>query len=213
MTTMYTNYQTNFPAVQSQPSVATDSKYNDDSIYSTTPFGGASVFSPSRTAMEQATPRDNNVRFEFPPELTSVSSSDSYSSDEKQIVPYVAQRTSPSKSTLELSSPRSTNSLSTAASRIRVPRSNNPHGADSVHPKKKLMKKQRKRRTAAGSVGGMVVGGLVLGPVGVVAGAAAGGAVANRICKARERKAQRKYEQRNFQEAATRSIVHHGAFA
>jgi len=29
---------------------------------------------------------------------------------------------------------------------IHVPRSNNPFGADAIHPKKKIMKKQRKRR-------------------------------------------------------------------
>ena len=75
------------------------------------------------------------------------------------------------------------------------------------------MKKQRKHRTAAGTVGGMVVGGLVLGPVGVIVGGAAGGVATNRLHKAGERHLQRKYEKQCFQKAATKSRVHHGAFA
>jgi hypothetical protein len=207
---MYTNYQ-----VRSLHKADTNSNYNDDSIYSTTPFGaGSSFFSPSVTAQQKMTPCENNVHFEFPPELRSSSSSESSSSDELQSVPFVAQRTSPKAASSQIS-PMSTTSLSTtlSASRVQVPRSTNPYGADSIHPKKNTMKKQRKRRTAAGTVGGMVLGGLVLGPAGVVAGAAAGGVAANRICKARERRAQRKYEQANFQKAADRSDVHNGAFA
>lgn len=75
------------------------------------------------------------------------------------------------------------------------------------------MKKQRKRKTAAGAVGGMVVGGLALGPAGVFLGAAAGAVATNKICKARERRAQRKYEQENFQQGAEQSNVHRATFA
>lgn len=96
---------------------------------------------------------------------------------------------------------------------LRVPRSANPCGSDAVHPQKQVMKKQRKQKTAAGAVSGMVVGGLTLGPVGVFVGAAAGAVATNKICKARERRAQRKYEQSNFQHDAAQSNIHLATFA
>lgn len=154
------------------------------------------------------------------PDLLSISSLDSFSSSDESALFSTGQRTPPRMSAFSHeSSPQQatmTTTLTvlpgrfTAIRKIRVPRSTNPHGADAVLPEKKTLKKQRKRRMAAGTVGGMVVGGLVLGPGGVFVGAAVGGVAANKICKTRERRAQRKYEQENFQSAASRSLVHHG---
>jgi hypothetical protein len=96
---------------------------------------------------------------------------------------------------------------------LRGARSANPCGSDAVHPQKQVMKKQRKQKTAAGAVSGMVVGGLTLGPVGVFVGAAAGAVATNKICKARERRAQRKYEQSNFQHGTAQSNIHLATFA
>jgi hypothetical protein len=95
---------------------------------------------------------------------------------------------------------------------LRIPQSSNPCGADAVHPQKQTMKKQRKRKTAAGAVGGMLVGGLTLGPVGVFVGGAVGAVATNKLCKIRERRAQRRFEQRSFQQAATNSNIHLAAF-
>jgi hypothetical protein len=199
--TMYNNYQLSSPA-QYSSGKSQQIDLLDDSIYSTTPFGGGSVLSPSVTARESMTPRKQNVHFDFPPELCTASSSESSTSGDELAF---AQPTK----LVAAPTPRSSESFTSMVSYnnnsnlIRVPRSNNPHGADAVHPKKKTMKKQRKRRTAAGAVAGMAVGGLVLGPVGVFVGGAAGGVAANKIHKCRERRAQRKYEQKSFQQAAT----------
>ncbi len=176
-------------------------------------------------------PSNSEVRFAFPPDLVSASSFDSSSTAEDQrrnkneqsqehstaLVPYYAKPDQPEKITSTLSRSVCASSTTFATTPlhklIRVSRSNNPFGADAIHPKKKSMKKQRKRKTAAGAIGGMVVGGLALGPAGVFFGAAAGAVATNKICKARERRAQRKYEQENFQQAADQSNVHRATFA
>jgi hypothetical protein len=210
-TTMYNKYQ--LPPAQYSSGGSQRTDLLDDSIYSTTPFGGGSVFSPSVTALEAMTPREQNFLFDFPPELQSASSSESSTSGDKVAF---AQ---PTKKLVAAATPRSSKATSMMVPYnhsilIRVPRSNNPHGADAVHPKKKNMKKERKRRTAAGAVAGMAVGGLILGPAGVFVGGAAGGMAANKIHKCRERRAQRKYEQTCFQQAATRSkTAQAGTFA
>merc|ERR1719223_191022 len=45
----------------------------------------------------------------------------------------------------------------------------------SIHPSKKQMRKQRKVKTAAGAIGGVILGTLIAGPVGLVLGAPIGG--------------------------------------
>jgi hypothetical protein len=222
-TATYTNYQITSPRSQYT---------NDDllDIYSTTPFGGASSCT-SRPSM-MTTPQNNMLPspssnqkacyFEFPSELTACSSESSYSD---ALVPYYEPSQEQQAMTIcrtpkssAVSPPNSlqSNALSSVDSynsQISVPESQNILGTDSVHPKKKTMKKQRKRRTAGGAVGGAVMGGLVLGPVGFVLGGAAGGVATNKLCKARDRRRQRKHEQDNFQQAANRSAVHSAAFA
>jgi len=94
-----------------------------------------------------------------------------------------------------------------------APRSLSPYGIQSVHPQKLTMKRQRKQKTAAGALGGMVVGSLTLGPVGVLVGAAAGAVASNKFCKVRERQAQRRYEQNSFHHGADQSDIHHAFFA
>ena len=79
---------------------------------------------------------------------------------------------------------------------------------DDVHPGKQRMKKQRKRKTAAGTIGGMLVGGVALGPVGVIAGALWGGIATREISKKGEKRAQRKHEQRSFQLCALSRGAH-----
>uniref|UniRef100_A0A7S4EM85 Uncharacterized protein n=1 Tax=Pseudo-nitzschia australis TaxID=44445 RepID=A0A7S4EM85_9STRA len=88
--------------------------------------------------------------------------------------------------------------------------SSNGGGAntDDVHPGKQRMKKQRKRKTVAGTIGGMVVGGVALGPVGVIAGAFWGGVATREISKKGEKRAQRKHEQDSFRLSAMRRGVH-----
>jgi hypothetical protein len=212
----YSNYQVTPTSTHSNGS---QDLLDDYSIYSMTPFGGGSVFSPR----DSMTPRDTTVQFDFPPELRAASSSES-SVENNQMVP--CYDPSPASATVvSQPSPRSTQpqrrmtprsvctSLTTSFKQSRVPRSSNPLGTDAVHPQKKVMKKQRKRRTAAGAVGGMVLGGLVLGPVGAAVGGAAGAIATNKIHKVRERRVQRKHEQDNFQQGANRSGVHKGAFA
>jgi len=84
---------------------------------------------------------------------------------------------------------------------------------EAVHPRRKEMKQERKIKTMAGAVSGIVVGTLVAGPVGLVLGAPIGGYAANKISKQGERRAQRKYEKANFQKNAYKSaIVGRGAY-
>eukprot|EP00537_Pseudo-nitzschia_pungens_P011985 CAMPEP_0172388526 /NCGR_PEP_ID=MMETSP1061-20121228/5610_1 /TAXON_ID=37318 /ORGANISM="Pseudo-nitzschia pungens, Strain cf. pungens" /LENGTH=301 /DNA_ID=CAMNT_0013118441 /DNA_START=283 /DNA_END=1188 /DNA_ORIENTATION=- len=84
----------------------------------------------------------------------------------------------------------------------------NYNNNDDVHPRKGMMKKQRKRKTLVGTIGGMVVGGAALGPVGVVLGALCGGIVTREVAKKGEKRAQRKHEQKSFQRSAHRKARH-----
>mmetsp|Transcript_20590 Transcript_20590/g.33130 ORF Transcript_20590/g.33130 Transcript_20590/m.33130 type:complete len:260 (+) Transcript_20590:46-825(+) len=220
-------YQQQLSPSSAAASTSYSSNYNSyiDSIYSMTPFVGTAEpsvgaagrqYSPSASTVttvgtpgnSSASSPKSNIRFDFPPELT-VASSGSFSSasatsscEEKE-----NNRTRPSPVS---SSPKSSTALVESKNkndkksrfRIRVPRSQNPHGSDDVHPKKKKMKKQRKQRTAAAAVGGSIVGGVVLGPAGIFLGAAVGGVAAKQICKVGERRAQRRYEQESFQSTA-----------
>jgi hypothetical protein len=215
-------------------------------MYPATPSPSSQACSDTSDLLDAfLSPSNKNVRFAFPPDLASTSSSDGSSVEgdygygqqpqksqpqdqSTALVPYYASTQPEQEQSRQMVLAKANISSSPSASSrnnnttltmkapnklIHVPRSSNPFGADAVHPKKKSMKKQRKQRTAAGAVGGMVVGGLTLGPAGVFFGAAAGAVATNKICKARERRAQRKYEQRNFQQAAERSTVHHATFA
>lgn len=56
---------------------------------------------------------------------------------------------------------------------------------------KATMKRQRRRRTAGGIIGGAIVGGVTLGPFGAIAGGVVGGMATKNICKAGERRAER----------------------
>jgi hypothetical protein len=218
---VYNNYQ-----------FAGSSPSNDASIVSTTPFGGGVSIAPTpqNERILKSEQSYTPMFFDFPPELQSslsdLSSASTLTTNSKAIVPYYYREPEPTANNRHFSSnghmqriapstlvisPRSTSDTDTIQ-KIRVPRSPNPSGSDSVHPKKNKMKKQRKLKTAGGTVGGAVFGGLVLGPLGLVMGGAAGGVAANKICKARERRAQRTYEQHNFQRAATQSVIHTGAF-
>ena len=168
----------------------------DDSIYSMTPFIGdaaAAVVSPSNQSWMIPSPTSINtvganqssvrspsspsamhqqqqprqVQFDFPPELakssplaaTTITSESSYSSreshKENRLVEYNAN-----VGAMVVTSPSSSNYL------IKVPQSQHAHGSDAVHPEKKRMKKQRKQRTVAGVVGGMVVGGKAFHALG-----------------------------------------------
>lgn len=87
-------------------------------------------------------------------------------------------------------------------SKVKVPRSQNPTGSDSVHPNKKEMKEGRKMTTAAAATSGALVGAIVTGPafpIGALIGGAVSGYTANKLHKQGERRAQRKWEQSNFQ--------------
>jgi hypothetical protein len=167
-----------------------------DSIYSMTPFVGdaATTASPcnwtvtspsssSRASHPMSVPSDHNpvrVQFDFPPELrdpsvmsaaatirtttttadSSFSSQESSSFKENRLVEYNAYNAGAMVVATQPSSVVGSSYM------IKVPRSNNAHGSDAVHPEKSQMKKQRKRRTAAGAVGGMVVGGTCGSVVG-----------------------------------------------
>lgn len=176
-------------------------------------------------------PSNSKVRFAFPPDLQSTSSSDSSSIDGDHqlsnqgqqhfqqspmttLVPYYAKAEQPQPPSVAYPNTNDTLDRTKRSNKmIRVPHSHNPFGSDAIHPKKKTMKKQRKRNTAAGAVSGMVVGGLTMGPAGVFVGAAAGAYATKKVCKARERRAQRKHEQDSFQRGAEQSNVHLATFA
>mmetsp|Transcript_6718 Transcript_6718/g.9979 ORF Transcript_6718/g.9979 Transcript_6718/m.9979 type:complete len:96 (+) Transcript_6718:167-454(+) len=83
-----------------------------------------------------------------------------------------------------------------------------------IHPKKTQMKKQRRRATVSGALGGSIVGGVVLGPFGAFVGGVGGAAATQKMCKARERRRQSRFEQRQFQQQALEaSDVSTGVFA
>jgi hypothetical protein len=85
---------------------------------------------------------------------------------------------------------------------------NNGGTSDDVHPLKKKMKKDRKTKTAAGTLGGMVVGGVILGPLGVFLGGAIGGVTTQKVAKHSDRKAQRKHEKQCYQKSANEKSKH-----
>lgn len=85
---------------------------------------------------------------------------------------------------------------------LKVPKSRNATGSDSVHPNKDIMKSERQLTTAAAAASGAVLGAIVTGPafpVGMIVGGVISGYTANKVHKQGERRAQRKWEQSNFQ--------------
>ena len=79
---------------------------------------------------------------------------------------------------------------------------------DDAHTLKKKMKKDRKTKAAAGTLGGMVIGGVILGPLGVFVGGAIGGVTTQKLAKHSDRKAQRKHEKQCYQKSANEKSKH-----
>ncbi|OEU10481.1 hypothetical protein FRACYDRAFT_246933 [Fragilariopsis cylindrus CCMP1102] len=79
---------------------------------------------------------------------------------------------------------------------------------DDAHTLKKKMKKDRKTKAAAGTLGGMVIGGVILGPLGVFIGGAIGGVTTQKLAKHSDRKAQRKHEKQCYQKSANEKSKH-----
>ena len=79
------------------------------------------------------------------------------------------------------------------------------HTHTQLHPETKLMKRNRRDKTATFGVGGAVVGTIILPVVGTFVGGAISGYSTNLYMKRNERRVQRKWERDQFQKHANES--------